>query len=535
MELHFLTFLLGFLGYIGTLTFAFYWNGGFEWEPTVPLWPTDVPTLVNVVSHLVVMVSTLPAVVSWGIGFVWLGGIHCKHKKRQNMEDVTIPKGRLSIRVCTKGSNVNLVRETTCYNVKLLEKTSLPWLVEVVTDNSLGLKGYFNKLGFAEDRIHEIVVPDSYVAPSGCQYKARALNYALQDGVSDLTDDDFIVHLDEETKLDDSCLVGIAQFLAKHPDRIGQGIILYGRDVVINPLTTVADSIRVSDDYCRFRVCFTAGNALQGMHGSYVVVNAGIERQVTFDFGPAGSITEDAVFALAAMQRGVKFGFIDGVMLEKSPFTFMDFLKQRRRWLQGLWLIVCMKWLHVKNKFLLAISVFAWSIAPLGSLAFLVIPLVVRFIGPSSTPLVLKLIRTLLSGTVSWVYIWGSLMNFSWSSQRWMYPVYVILTTVTIPLCWMLETLSVAYALLTFRKSSDFYVVQKEYQRALEEPLTGFSSPEASDESDASRKDFTNSGSVAGTTTGSTTSSSQFTYERLNTEGDSPSEEKRRVALEQTV
>ena len=29
---------------------------------------------------------------------------------------------------------------------------------------------------------------------------------------------------------------------------------------------------------------------------------------------------------------------MQGVMLEKSPFTFVDFIKQRRRWMQGLWL-----------------------------------------------------------------------------------------------------------------------------------------------------------------------------------------------------
>ena len=55
---------------------------------------------------------------------------------------------------------------------------------------------------------------------------------------------------------------------------------------------------------------------------------------MTFDNGPEGSKAEDAFFALVAMDKGLTFDFVEGEMLEKSPFTFSDFFRQRKRWMQ---------------------------------------------------------------------------------------------------------------------------------------------------------------------------------------------------------
>ena len=75
---------------------------------------------------------------------------------------------------------------------------------------------------------------------------------------------------------------------------------------------------------------------LVGMHGSFVLTPARIEREITWDVGGHGSITEDAYFALVAMDRGVRFDWVEGFVREQSPFTLLDLLKQRRRWFCGL-------------------------------------------------------------------------------------------------------------------------------------------------------------------------------------------------------
>ena len=88
---------------------------------------------------------------------------------------------------------------------------------------------------------------------------------------------------------------------------IGQGVIKYGcHDNPPNYLTTLADSIRVADDFGKFRVQYELHEPLIGMHGSFVVCQTAVEAAVGFDHGISGSITEDAYFALVARAEGVK-------------------------------------------------------------------------------------------------------------------------------------------------------------------------------------------------------------------------------------
>lgn len=61
---------------------------------------------------------------------------------------------------------------------------------------------------------------------------------------------------------------------------------------------------------------------------------------MTFDHGPDGSVAEDNYFGMVALREGYTFDFIEGEMWEKSPFTIYDFLQQRKRWLQGILLVV---------------------------------------------------------------------------------------------------------------------------------------------------------------------------------------------------
>lgn len=70
------------------------------------------------------------------------------------------------------------------------------------------------------------------------------------------------------------------------------------------------------------------------------LLQVGAEKQVTFDHGPDGSVAEDNYFGMVALRDGFSFDFIEGEMWEKSPFTISDFLQQRKRWLQGILLVV---------------------------------------------------------------------------------------------------------------------------------------------------------------------------------------------------
>jgi egghead protein (zeste-white 4 protein) len=48
---------------------------------------------------------------------------------------------------------------------------------------------------------------------------------------------------------------------------------------------------------------------------------------------------EDAFWALVAMQKGIRCRWVNGYLEEQSTQSVSDFIKQRRRWFQGLVII----------------------------------------------------------------------------------------------------------------------------------------------------------------------------------------------------
>ncbi len=128
---------------------------------------------------------------------------------------------------------------------------------------------------------------------------------------------------------------------------------------------------RVADDYGKLR--FTLNwlhQPLLGWKGSFIVAKASAEQAVGFDHGLQGSITEDLFFGLIAASKGFTFDFIEGEMEERAAFTVADFVRQRRRWVQGILLTICSQKIPWKYKTLLTISVAAWFLQPflLGSM-----------------------------------------------------------------------------------------------------------------------------------------------------------------------
>lgn len=171
----------------------------------------------------------------------------------------------ICIRIVTRGDFADLVKANVTRNMNTCLDTGLEnFLIEVVTDKPINLAKH--------RRIREIVVPPHYKTKSGALFKSRALQYCLEDDVNGLNNNDWIVHLDEETLLTDNSVRGIINFVldGKHP--FGQGLITYANENVVNWLTTLADSFRVSDDMGKLRLQFKLFHKpLFSWKGSYVV------------------------------------------------------------------------------------------------------------------------------------------------------------------------------------------------------------------------------------------------------------------------
>lgn len=186
----------------------------------------------------------------------------------------------ICIRIVTRGDFPDLVKANVTRNMNTCLETGLEnFLIEVVTDKPINLAKH--------RRIREVVVPHNYRTKSGALFKSRALQYCLEDSVNMLNNNDWIVHLDEETLLTENCVRGIINFVldGKHP--FGQGLITYANENVVNWLTTLADSFRVSDDMGKLRLQFKLFHKpLFSWKGSYVVTQVNI----TFGFADDDSV-----------------------------------------------------------------------------------------------------------------------------------------------------------------------------------------------------------------------------------------------------
>ena len=87
------------------------------------------------------------------------------------------------------------------------------------------------------------------------QIRSRASNgkfprvMPLQPHVNILSDEDWIIHLDEETIVTPDSVKGVFNFAAKGEFHFGQGVITYTNLGIENPILTLADSLRVANDY----------------------------------------------------------------------------------------------------------------------------------------------------------------------------------------------------------------------------------------------------------------------------------------------
>lgn len=126
-----------------------------------------------------------------------------------------IPHKKICFRVVTRGTYPSLIKKNLEYNLSILKAfEQLKYTYEVVTDNKIG----------DIESCYEIIVPEDYSTKTGSKFKARALQYAMEQNISDLDTNDLVVHLDEETRLTKSSIIGIVKFAGQDKHQIGQGI-----------------------------------------------------------------------------------------------------------------------------------------------------------------------------------------------------------------------------------------------------------------------------------------------------------------------
>jgi egghead protein (zeste-white 4 protein) len=359
----------------------------------------------------------------------------------------------ICIRVVTKGDYPELVHGNVAKNIKTCIAAGMEnFWVEVVTDRAVNLP--------SNPRSREVVVPTSYQTKTGALFKARALQYCLEDDVNVLRDEDWIVHLDEETLLTENAVHGVLNFCMEGKHQFGQGLITYANGDIINWITTLADSFRVADDMGKLRFQFYYFHKpLFGWKGSYVVTQVSAERKVTFDHGRDGSIAEDCYFSMIAYRDGYSFNFIEGEMHEKSPFNFWDFLQQRKRWLQGIFLVVHSAEIPCKIKFLLSASLYAWA-----SIPFTTSNIVLASVMPLPRYPLFDFSVAYVGAVNLYMYMFGAVKSFShrYRGRPFRLLLYTVGALLTVPFNICIENVAVLWGM--FGRKHQFYVVKKDLQ-----------------------------------------------------------------------
>ncbi|OQV21824.1 Beta-1,4-mannosyltransferase egh [Hypsibius exemplaris] len=389
----------------------------------------------------------LPQVVFNFFGLFLINAFRSTVEQRHSM--MTAPKMR--IRTVTRGTFPELVFRTVERNLALVDKLGLQnYLYEVVTDNALRLP--------SSDLLKMILVPTNYRSKTGALFKSRALQYCLEPEVYDCDDSTWIVHLDEETLLTENSVKGIINFVCDGQHQFGQGLVTYANDVVVNWITTTADSFRVADDMGKMRTQLgVLHKPLFSWKGSYVVTKAAAEKDVTFDNGPDGSIAEDCFFAMKAFERGYTFNWIEGEMWEKSPFTLSDLLKQRKRWIQGIFLVVHNRDIGFRYKVFLALSLYAWLSLPLSCLTVLL-----NFTHPATYPQWLEVLSAWIASVNIYMFMFGALKSFPFRRLGLLKGIFSIIGAVLfIPVNVVVENIAVIWAL--FSEKHQFYIVDKNF------------------------------------------------------------------------
>lgn len=401
---------------------------------------------------------------SWA-SLIWLSGIvpgtigllgAFAFRHPTSLDDVRPISQPICWRIVTAGKNIEIVLRTIRRCQTEMARTPLaPYVIEVVIDmgDNIGL------LPQRDKDVRIITVPEDYRTPKGSRFKARALHYALLH--SPISDHTWIVHLDEETQPTPSGIKGICKFIREaelsKQFRIGQGSLLYHREWERHPLLTLADIGRTGDDFARFYLQHRVGITLFGLHGSYIVVRNDIEKATGgFDFGPQGDITEDAFWAVKAMQLGIRCAWVEGYLEEQSCMSFSDFLRQRRRWFQGLVKVALYAAVRLRWRSCLALNTMLWGLAPFAMLY--TIGNLVHHIAISP---VIRLLASYSFATFATLYITGLKANMDehgikgWLRRSFLTAQVLLL----LPVFAAMEGLGVLWALLTPVKG--FQVVKK--------------------------------------------------------------------------
>lgn len=375
-----------------------------------------------------------------------------KDKDNQGLLDLENLREKVYVCTVTKGANIESIQRVINSMKYLNFKNSNIQFIILTDENS-----YTDNLKKIIGGNKLCIVPKEFKT-NKAKYKSRALEYFRI--INNFTSNDWILHMDEESIIDESNFEKCLQFIRKNEYKIGQGVILYNsHNYFKNKLLTVLDSIRVCDDLGRYHLQYKLLHVpIFGFHGSFLLLNGEVENKVTWDHEYSDNLTEDFAFAMKCWQEEYKCGSISGVIREVSPNNLTDFIKQRRRWFIGI--LTLPYWNAKFLAILWMISVFTI----ISTYFHLIFSIYYNF----STPLWISIISVFSFVVCLFVYLYGIFIqsidycqtNNIGCCQSFLTIIYHVLIGIFfIPFCPIIESYCVIYSLI--RRPKQFDIINK--------------------------------------------------------------------------
>jgi egghead protein (zeste-white 4 protein) len=312
--------------------------------------------------------------------------------------------------------------------------------VELVTDKEI--PNIFMKRINAKN----VVVPPDYQTNPPVKYKARALQYAMEQRKKHrhANATRWIYLLDEESMVTKQTIRALLQYISnKDAKPIAEGGIIYPHNFFNqNLFCSIAETLRTYACYD----CVTqmnSGKMPSHMHGSNLLVRADVEAKIGWAHEKV-ELSEDQRFGWeASLKLGPDlFGWHGGTLEEQPPNRIKDFIMQRQRWFIGNINNLQYAKIPIKKKIILSLRWLVWMAGfPAGLASFLIL-----FI-PQNIPIGFHIF--LIFNTFTWMV--GYQVGLSLNLKRYELPKHKkifwhLITLVLTPFVGILETFAIFIA-----------------------------------------------------------------------------------------
>jgi len=246
--------------------------------------------------------------------------------------------------ITTKGKETHVVARGIS---SILELSKEPLFrdrlrVDVVTEEPEDRRILEQQFRDCEIPLNIHVVPPNYSTTNNTLKKARALHYMIEQRRQENGNEHgYIVYFDSESFIEPIDFRRLAFTTLKNQKKITEGPITYPlRWFDAHIISRQMEASRPWHCYHCHEVM--ANPPPQHLHGSNLVVEEGLALEFGWDFGNLDGqpfVAEDLVFGLQAYLKYGKevFGWHGAQLLEQPPMSVRDSVRQRIRWVTGIW------------------------------------------------------------------------------------------------------------------------------------------------------------------------------------------------------